>query len=307
MRIIFAGTPATAIPSLDRLARDHEIIAVLTREPAPVGRKKVLTPSPVHQHALELGLDVLTPRTLRDPEIQATLRDLAPEAIAVVAYGLIIPPEALEIPTHGWINLHYSLLPRWRGAAPVQYAVAAGDETTGTSVFRIEEGLDTGDVAAMEEHPVAGRTAGKLLDFLSDTGAEQLARVFDQLEEGTAEFTTQEGETTHAPQLTTKNSRIDWTASADLVDSAIRGYTPEPGPWTMLDGQRVKVGPVTVLDSSELSPGELAGGKRAIVGTGTNDVELGEVAPAGKKWMRAADWMRGLKVERPIFDSEDER
>lgn len=299
MRIIFAGTPATAIPSLERLAQDHDVIAVLTREPAPVGRKRVLTPSPIESRAREMGIDVMTPRSLRDPEIITQLTELAPDAVAVVAYGLIIPPAALTIPTHGWINLHYSLLPRWRGAAPVQCAIAAGDSITGTSVFKIEEGLDTGPVASREEHDIDGRTAGEMLDYLSETGAQHLARVFDQLAD--VEFHEQSGEATHAPQLTTRDSRIDWTWPASRVEAAIRAFTPEPGPWTTLAGQRVKIGPATPADSAFLAPGELSGGKQVLVGTGDGDLILSTVAPAGKTWMNASDWMRGVKVD-PVFD-----
>lgn len=304
MRIIFAGTPETAIPSLLRLADDHEIIAVLTRAPAPVGRKQTLTKSPVHVAAEEMGIEVLTPRTLRDPEIQAAIDNLAPDAVAVVAYGLIIPPELLDVPTHGWINLHYSLLPRWRGAAPVQHAIAAGDQVTGTATFLIEEGLDTGPVFDLQEHSIDNRTAGELLTALSDSGAEQLAQTFRELETGTATATPQSGEPTHAPQLSSKMAKIDWNLPAASIDAIIRGFTPEPGPWTNLDGLRVKVGPVVVTEESGLEPGEIQGGKRVLVGTGTTAVELTDVAPAGKRHMRAIDWLRGIKNDAPRFEVE---
>ncbi len=304
MRIIFAGTPETAIPSLLRLADDHEIIAVLTRAPAPVGRKQTLTKSPVHVAAEQMGIEVLTPRSLRDPDIQAVIEDLAPDAVAVVAYGLIIPPELLDVPTHGWINLHYSLLPRWRGAAPAQHAIAAGDQVTGTATFLIEEGLDTGPVFDVQEHSIGNRTAGELLSALSESGADQLARTLRDLETGSAQATPQSGETTHAPQLSSKDSKIDWSLPAARIDAMIRGYTPEPGPWTMLDSVRVKVGPVVVTEETGLEPGEIRGGKRALVGTGTTAVELTDVAPAGKRHMRATDWVRGIKEESPRFEVE---
>ncbi|NLI04308.1 MAG: methionyl-tRNA formyltransferase, partial [Actinomycetaceae bacterium] len=212
----------------------------------------------------------------------------------------------LDIPTHGWLNLHYSLLPRWRGASPVQCAIAAGDTTIGTSVFQLEKGLDTGPVADMEEHEVSGRTAGEMLTYLSDTGVRQLVRVFAELENGTATFTAQTGEPTHAPLLRARDVKIDWTASAPAVDAWIRGFTPEPGPWTMLDGQRVKVGPVRVRpEITHLAPGEIAPGKQVLVGTGEAAVELGQVAPAGKTWMNAADWARGIKTDNPRFEVVD--
>ncbi|QRV02949.1 methionyl-tRNA formyltransferase [Arcanobacterium phocisimile] len=304
MRIIFAGTPATAVPSLHRLMKDHEVVAVLTRAPAPVGRKKVLTASPVHKTAEELGLPVLTPRSLRDPEIEEQLTQLAPEAIAVVAYGLLIPKNLLELPKHGWINLHYSLLPRWRGAAPVQYAVAAGDEMTGTSVFQIEAGLDTGPVFDVEEVPVAGKTAGELLEQLSDSGAQQLARVFNALETGTAQAQPQEGDVTLAPQLTTRDSYIDFSWNGAMIDSRIRGYTPEPGPWALFNGQRIKLGPVKVSDVTGIPAGTIVAGKKVLVGTATTAVELSTVTPAGKKTMEAAAWARGLAADNMSFDLE---
>lgn len=286
MRIIFAGTPATAVPALERLAQDHDIVAVLTRQPAPVGRKRVLTPSPVHQVADSMGLRVLTPATLRAADVVTQIVELAPDAVAVVAYGLLVPANLLDVPKHGWINLHYSLLPRWRGAAPVQYAIAAQDKTTGTSVFRLAAGLDTGPIADQEEVEVGSRTSEQLLNDLSTSGAEQLARVFTALEQGTATFAEQRGEVTLAPQLSTKDSRISWSDDAETIAARIRAFTPEPGPWTTLDGQRVKLEPVTVTQEKLLKPGEV-NAHTARVGTGSTDILLSRVALAGKKWMNA--------------------
>ncbi|MGV9188857.1 methionyl-tRNA formyltransferase [Arcanobacterium canis] len=297
MRIIFAGTPETSVPSLRLLAEKHEVIAVLTREPAPVGRKRVLMASPVHTVAEELGIPVLTPKSLKGTDIHKKILQLAPEAVAVVAYGLIIPKNLLDVPTHGWINLHFSALPRWRGAAPVQYAIMNGDSEIATSVFQIEAGLDTGDVFDIESFSRDKQlTAGETLERLALAGAEQLCRTLDQLEAGTAVATPQVGEPTYAPQLTSVDARVNFSWTAERIANMILGTTPSPGPWTTIDGARIKLGPVTVLTEASLNAGEIKlVGKRAIAGTGSTDVVLSQVAPAGKKHMSAADWLRGLK------------
>ncbi|MBB3024668.1 methionyl-tRNA formyltransferase [Trueperella pyogenes] len=297
MRLIFAGTPDTAVPALDKLHEDHDVIAVLTRAPAPVGRKRVLTKSAVHQRALELGLPVLTPVTLRDADIQAQIRDLAPDAIAVVAYGLLIPQALLDVPTRGWLNLHFSLLPRWRGAAPVQYAIAHGDGVTGTAVFQIEAGLDTGPIFAMEERPISETdTAESLLRVLAVSGAAQLSHVIQAIADDTAQPKAQVGEPTHAPRLTSQDARIDWSLPARSICAQTRGWWPAPGAWTELAGRRIKLGPVSVTDIEGLEPGEVQAGREVVVGTGTTAVKLGDVGPAGKAWMDSADWVRGLNA-----------
>lgn len=296
MRIIFAGTPSTAVPSLLRLAEEHEIVTVLTRAPAPVGRKRVLTPSPVEEKARELGLDVLTPATLKDPGVQDQIRDYAPEAVAVVAYGLIIPEALLTVPTHGWINLHFSLLPHWRGAAPVQHAIASGQKTTGIATFQIEKGLDTGPVFDMEEVEIGHReTAGELLDRLAVQGADLLARTLSALGSGTACAVPQEGEPTHAPQLRAADGRLDLTRSARELDAHIRGFTPAPGTWTTWDGDRVKIGPAVPVEA-DLPVGEVRiDGDEVLLGTGEGALRLDRIAPPGKPWMAAADWGRGVR------------
>ncbi|USR80197.1 methionyl-tRNA formyltransferase [Arcanobacterium pinnipediorum] len=304
MRIIFAGSPATAIPSLDRLIQDHEVIAVLTRPPAPVGRKKILTPSAVDDAARSRAIPVLTPSSLRNPDVEQQLIDLAPDAIAVVAYGLLIPENLLSVPRYGWINLHYSLLPRWRGAAPVQYAIAAGDQTTGTSVFQIETGLDTGPVFDVEEVAIGRQTSGELLTQLSQSGAHQLARVLTAIEEGNANAVPQEGEVTVAPQLSASDAYIDFSWDAAKIDAHIRAYTPQPGPWALRDGQRVKLGPVTITDVTDIPAGHIVMGKRVLVGSATTALELSTVTPAGKKMMAASDWVRGLGAQTLSFDVE---
>lgn len=303
MRIIFAGTPQTAVASLEQLNQDHEVGAVLTRAPAPTGRKRVLTKSPVHQRAEELGLPVLTPTTLRDTAVRAEIATLNADAVAVVAYGIIVPADLLDVPTHGWINLHFSELPAWRGAAPVQYAIAAGDDHLATSVFRIEEGLDTGPVYSTRRYardPEA--TAGETLERLAGLGARQLSETLNEIDAGTITPVPQSGQPTFAPRLVAADARVDFSRSAEEIKNLILGTTPEPGPWTSLSGDRIKLAPVHVLETSDLAPGELAGGKTARVGTGTRDLELGRVAPAGKTWMNAADWLRGVKINNPRFD-----
>lgn len=303
MRILFAGTPDTAIPSLHRLIADgHEVAAVLTRAPARAGRRHKVVPSAVHQAAEELGLPVLTPTTLRDEEIQKHIKELAPDAVAVVAYGLLVPPALLDIPAHGWINLHFSVLPAWRGAAPVQYAIWRGDDVTGASTFRLEKGLDTGPIfGVMTEAIQPTDTSGDLLHRLAVSGADLLSRTFAGLKDGSAVAQPQQGEPTLAPTIATGQAQVDWSAPAFAVDRQIRAHTPAPGAWTILDGNRVKLGPVTrAPDQTPLAPGEINNG---FVGTGSHPVQLGWVAPAGKKAMDARDWLRGARLpEGTRFD-----
>ena len=304
MRLIFAGTPEAAVPSLRALlASRHEVVAVLTRPDAPTGRGRRLTPSPVRVVAEEAGVPVLTPTTLRDPALLERLRELAPDAAPVVAYGALVPPAALAIPTHGWINLHFSTLPRWRGAAPAQRSVLAGDAEAGLTAFRLDEGLDTGDVVLQESTPIGTtETAGELLDRLAVQGAELLVRALDAIEDGTATFTPQPSDgATHAAKLSTAEARIDWSLPAERVSAHIRGMSPHPGAWTLLHGERFKVLGVEdrpAPEDRDLAPGALHATKKALfVGTGTTPLALGTVAPAGKKAMRAADWARGAALE----------
>lgn len=302
MRLLFAGTPEAALPSLRTLLDSrHEVVGVLTRADAPSGRGRRLTPSPVKSLALEAGVPVLTPATLRDEEVQQQLRDLAPDAAPVVAYGNLVPPAALEIPRHGWVNLHFSLLPELRGAAPAQRAVLAGRRETGMSVFRLEKGLDTGDVIAAAPTAIGEfETSGELLERMADDGAALLLAALDALEDGTATLTPQDhAAATHAAKLTTAEARIDWTRPADEVSAHIRGMSPQPGAWTLLDGARTKIlGLEAVEEASRASapsaPGALAATKRQVlVGTGTDPLAIATLAPAGKRPMRAADWARG--------------
>ena len=294
MRLVFAGTPDVAVPSLEALvASSHEVVAVITRPDAPAGRGRKLTPSPVAQRAEELGIEVLKPEHPREPEFQDRLRELAPDCCPVVAYGALLPQSALDIPQHGWVNLHFSLLPRWRGAAPVQRAVMAGDDEIGTACFQIVKALDAGDVYLMESRPMPDLTAGELLAELAISGADQLVRAMDLVAAGERPTPQPEEGVTIAPKLTVEEARIDWSLSASQLRNRIMGCSPDPGAWCTLDGERFKVYRVAVADTQPLEPGEVASTKRqAFVGTGEGTLELLEVQPAGKRRMPAIDWAR---------------
>ncbi|MFI0796117.1 MULTISPECIES: methionyl-tRNA formyltransferase [Micromonospora] len=301
MRLVFAGTPAVAVPALAAVAAsDHELVAVVTRPDAPAGRGRGLVRSPVGAWADEHGVEVLTPARPREPEFLDRLRELAPDCAPVVAYGALVPPAALEIPRHGWVNLHFSLLPAWRGAAPVQHAVLHGDELTGASVFELEEGLDTGPVyGTLTDEIRPTDTSGDLLERLAHSGAGLLVAVLDAIAAGTGRAEPQPADgVSLAPKLTVEDARVRWGDPAFAVDRRIRACTPAPGPWTTFRGERVKLGPVVpVPDGPELKPGELLVEKsRVLAGTGTVPVTLGEVRAAGKKAMPASDWARGVRV-----------
>ncbi|GAA2085004.1 methionyl-tRNA formyltransferase [Pseudolysinimonas kribbensis] len=295
MRVVFAGSPAAAVPSLRALiAGPHEVVAVVTREDAPLGRKRVLTPTPVADLAAEHGIPVVKANRLA--AVTERLIALRADLGVVVAYGGLIREPLLSAPRLGWINLHFSLLPRWRGAAPVQRAVMAGDRETGAAVFQLVPELDAGPVFAMQRRPIGAReTAGHLLDALAAEGAELLVEVVDELASGTAVAVEQDGELTLAPKLTIDDARVDWSADADEVDARIRGVTPEPGAFTELDGQRLKIlDAVPARGVTPLEPGALAVREgRVLVGTGGEPVELVLVQPAGRRPMPAADWWRG--------------
>ncbi|PWR08478.1 methionyl-tRNA formyltransferase [Micromonospora acroterricola] len=301
MRVIFAGTPAVAVPALAAVAASrHELVAVVTRPDAPAGRGRGLSRSPVGEWADEHGVEVLTPARPREPEFLDRLRELAPDCVPVVAYGALVPPAALEIPRHGWINLHFSLLPAWRGAAPVQHAVLHGDELTGASVFQLEQGLDTGPVfGTLTDEIRPGDTSGDLLERLAGSGAGLLVAVLDAIADGTARAEPQPTDgVSLAPKLTVEDARVRWTDPAFAVDRRVRACTPAPGPWTTFRGERVKLGPVVAAaDGPDLKPGELLVEKaRVLAGTATVPVRLGEVRAAGKRAMPATDWARGVRV-----------
>lgn len=316
MRLIFAGTPATALPSLRTLLdSQHEVVAVLTRADAPAGRGRKLTPSPVKTLALEAGVPVLTPQSLRDPQVQAQLRALDADAAAVVAYGKLVPAEALAIPTHGWVNLHFSLLPELRGAAPAQRAVLSGATQTGMTVFRLDEGLDTGEVITTRERTIGPyETAGELLEAMAEDGATLLLEALDAMADGTATFTVQDHEAaTHAAKLSSAEARIDWDLPAQQVSARIRGMSPQPGAWTDWQGTRMKVLGLEpapqMTEGDRLAPGRLLATKRhLLVGTATDPLAIALLAPPGKRPMRGADWARGAGLaEDAAFDSDDQK
>jgi methionyl-tRNA formyltransferase len=304
MRLVFAGTPAPAVPSLNALvASPHEVVAVVTRPDARAGRGRGVVTSPVRQRAEELGIEVLTPDRPRDPDFLDRLRELAPDACPVVAYGALIPQVALDIPRHGWVNLHFSLLPAWRGAAPVQHAVMAGDEVTGASTFLIEAGLDTGPVFGVMTERIRPRdTAGDLLDRLAEGGAGLLLATMDGLADGALTPVPQAAEgVSLAPKLEVADAQVRWDRPAVTVDRQVRGCTPAPGAWSTFRGARVKLAPVVpdpAYAGPPLAPGELAAGKRVVhVGTSSGVVQLTSVQPHGKKEMAAADWARGVRID----------
>jgi methionyl-tRNA formyltransferase len=303
VRLVLAGTPAAALPALDALlASDrHELLAVVTRPDARSGRGRELGPSPVKQRALEAGVEVLTPARPSEPDFLDRLRALAPDCCPVVAYGALVPPAALEIPVHGWVNLHFSILPAWRGAAPVQHAILAGDDLTGATTFRLEAGLDTGPVYGVMTAAIGPRdTAGDLLGRLSRDGAKLLTATLDGIEDGTLEPQPQPDDgVSLAPKLTSADARVDWTRSAIVVDRRVRACTPAPGAWTTFRERRLGLGPVLPLpDDLGLAVGEVRdlGRDGVVVGTGTGPVRLGDVRPEGRAAMAADAWARGIRL-----------
>ncbi len=303
MRLVFAGTPEVALPSLAAiLASRHELVAVVSRPDAPAGRGRRLVPSPARAWAMEHGIPTLTPQRPRDPEFLDQLRELAPDCCPVVAYGALLPPAALDIPRHGWVNLHFSLLPAWRGAAPVQHAVLAGDDVTGASTFRIEAGLDTGPVYGLLTETVRPTdTSGDLLERLAHAGAGLLVATLDGIEDATLVAKPQSTEgVSHAPKITVEDARVDWRRPAHAVDRLVRACTPAPGAWTVFRGERLGLGPVRPVEAGAiepLPPGHLLVTKRDVyAGVAGGAVRLGPVRPQGKKEMAAADWARGVRI-----------
>jgi methionyl-tRNA formyltransferase len=302
VRLVFAGTPSVALPALDAVlgSERHELLAVVTRPDARSGRGRELAVSPVKARALEAGIEVLTPARPSEPEFLDRLRSLAPDCCPVVAYGALVPPAALEIPVHGWLNLHFSILPAWRGAAPVQHAIQAGDDLTGATTFQLEAGLDTGPVYGVMTAAIGARdTAGDLLDRLARDGAKLLTATLDGIEDGALEPQPQsEDGVSLAPKLTTDDARVDWTRSAIVVDRRIRACTPAPGAWTAFRDRRLGLGPVVPLaDDLGLGVGEVRdlGRDGVVVGTGTGPVRLGDVRPEGRAAMAADAWARGIR------------
>lgn len=309
MRIVFAGTPAPALPSLRRLIDSprHDVVAVLTRPDAAAGRRGKPAPSPVAQLALDAGIPVLRPERPNSPEFVAELTGLAPDCCAVVAYGALLRDDLLAVPPHGWINLHFSLLPAWRGAAPVQAAIAAGDTVTGATTFLIEPELDTGPVYGVLTETIRPTdTAGDLLERLSVAGAGLLEATLDGIAEGALSAVPQTVEgVSLAPKISVEEARVRWDLPAQTIERRIRAVTPGPGAWTMIGDLRVKLGPVLVdtvdPDSIALSPGQIRVDRSAVrVGTGSRPIMLGQVQPPGKKPMAAADWARGARLDEEV-------
>jgi methionyl-tRNA formyltransferase len=309
MRLVFAGTPDPAVAALEALlASRHEVVAVITRPDAPAGRGRHLEASPVARLAESAGLEVLKPAKVRDPEFLDRLRAINPDCCPVTAYGALLPQVALDIPAQGWVNLHFSVLPAWRGAAPVQHALLHGDDVTGATTFRIVKELDAGPVFGVLTETVGPRdTAGDLLARLAVSGARLLVDTLDGIESGEIRAVPQPEEgVSYAPKINPEDARVDWGLPATAIDRLIRGCTPEPGAWTEFGEARLKLGPVELAPPAELAgggplaPGELLVSRRAVLaGTGTEPVQLGLVQPPGKRPIPAADWGRGLHQAGP--------
>jgi len=300
MRLLFAGTPEVALPCLRALLdSEHEVLAVLTRPDAPAGRGRTRKPSPVAEAALDAGLEVLRPPGPRDPAFAERLSALAPECCPVVAYGGLLPESVLAVPRHGWVNLHFSLLPAWRGAAPVQRAIIAGDEVTGATTFRIVRELDAGPVFGVLTEPIRpDDTAGAVLSRLATAGAGLMLATLDGIAGGALTPVPQSADgVSIAPKVTVEDARIDWSAPAMRVDRLIRGCTPAPAAWTTFRGQRLRIGPARARSGERtLKPGEIRATKlEVLVGTATDAIVLGEVTAPGKRPLPAADWARGAR------------
>jgi methionyl-tRNA formyltransferase len=300
--VVFAGTPEVSVTALRAIAASsHELVAVVTRPDAPAGRGRKLVASPVAEYAEELGVEVLKPVKPRDPAFLARLTEIAPDCCPVVAYGGLLPQAALDIPPNGWINLHFSVLPAWRGAAPVQHAIIAGDDVTGASTFRIVKSLDAGPVYGVLTEPIGpSDTAGDLLGRLAESGAKLLVDTLDGIEAGVLEAREQPADgVTIAPKLTVEDAQLDLTAPAQRIDRLVRGCNPAPGAWTTFRSERLKVLAVSLASeiAEQLKPGELRTTKSSVtVGTGSKPLDLVTVQPQGKKPMAAADWSRGVRV-----------
>ncbi|OBI69104.1 methionyl-tRNA formyltransferase [Mycobacterium sp. E796] len=306
MRLVFAGTPEPALPALRTLIDSprHDVVAVLTRPDAASGRRGKPEPSPVAREAHDRGIPVLRPARPNSPEFVAELSELAPDCCPVVAYGALLRDGLLAVPPHGWINLHFSLLPAWRGAAPVQAAIAAGDAITGATTFRIEPSMDSGPVYGVVTETIRPTdTAGDLLERLSLSGAALLSATLDGIADGTLTPRPQPADgVSMAPKITVEAARVRWELPAPVVERRIRAVTPNPGAWTLVGDLRIKIGPVQI-DSGPTAPKLLPPGvihadrKHVWIGTGSEPVRLGQIQPPGKKFMNAVDWARGARLD----------
>jgi methionyl-tRNA formyltransferase len=304
VRLVFAGTPEPALPALRRLLDSprHEVVAVLTRPDAASGRRGKPEPSPVAREALDRGLPLLRPARPNSAEFVAELAEFAPECCPVVAYGALLRDGLLAVPPRGWVNLHFSLLPAWRGAAPVQAAVAAGDAITGATTFQIEPSLDSGPVYGVVTETIQpSDTSGDLLERLAISGAALLSATLDGIGDGTLTPRPQPADgVSIAPKITVEEARVRWDLPAPVVERRIRAVTPNPGAWTMIADLRIKLGPVQIdADAPEsLPPGVIHVDRKSVrIGTGSEPVRLGQIQPPGKKLMNAVDWARGARLD----------
>lgn len=303
MRVVFMGTPDFSVPTLAEIVgQGHEIVAVYTRAPAPAGRGMDLRKSPVHTAAERFGIEVRTPRNFRDEADRVALAALAPDLIVVVAYGVILPQSVLDIPPLGCVNVHASILPRWRGAAPIQRPIMAGDKETGVAIMKMEAGLDTGPVGMVERVAITPEmNAGELHDRLARVGADALGRALAALSRGTLAFTPQSEEgVTYAKKITNEDARIDWTQSAQAVHDHVRGLSPFPGAFCMIEGakgpERMKV-LRTMREAGAGIPGVTLD-DRLLIACGEGAVRLLDVQRSGSKPMKAEDMLRGFPISK---------
>jgi methionyl-tRNA formyltransferase len=302
MRLVFVGTPPAAAPSLQVLldSRRHEVVAVVTKPDSRSGRGARELRSPVGELADAHGIEVRTPVRASEATFLDWLEELRPDCCAVVAYGALLPEMVLDVPRHGWVNLHFSLLPAWRGAAPVPAAIRHGDRFTGASTFRLVREMDAGPVYGTVTEEIGQRdTTGTLTERLADAGAELLAATLDGIGDGALAPVEQVADgVSYAGKIRTADAEVDFTTPAFNVDRLVRACTPAPGAWTTLDGERFKLGPVEPVPEGRLPAGELAVGRREVLaGTATTPVRLGEMQPPGRTWMQAHAWARGARLE----------
>lgn len=299
MRIVFMGTPDIARTALSvLLSEGHDVVAVYTREDKPVGRKQIITPPPVKLCAAENRIPVEQPKTLRTADAAATLESYAPDLVVVVAYGLILPPEVLEVPKYGCINLHVSLLPNYRGAAPIQWAVINGEEKTGVTIMQLDEGMDTGPVYASKEIDIApNATAGEVFQLATGIGARLLAQTVQEIADGTAEAFPQQGEATMAPQLNKAMAEIDFNLPAKRVHNLVRGCNPWPLAWFNCGEKRVKLSATKLNERMNGTPGRVLSTSPLTIGCGEGSLVLEYVVPEGARPMTGAEWAAGRRFK----------
>ena len=299
MKLIFAGTPEAAVPTLEALiSSGFEVVAVLTRPDAPQGRKRILTPSPVAQVAIAQGIPVIYANRIND-EVQKAIDESAADLGVVVAYGALLPQHTLDSLKLGWINLHFSSLPQWRGAAPVQWQVISGATQAGSSVFQLVKELDAGDVFDSRQWPIfPDETAGELLTRLSVLGAQQVLDVVTSLDSGTAHPNPQQGDSTYARKLSLEDGHLTLSLDSGAVYNQFRGVTPEPGAFVFIGDERLKIIEARLGADEEVVPSAITSvSKKLYLGCASGSIELLSVQPAGKQAMSAMDWFRGLRQE----------